>query len=89
MGIQVDDISFEDLEPFLGRGRVPVPEEFVGKTLAESGIRERTGCTVVGVRSESGMKVATEPTHLLSESSDLVMIATAEAEDRFLQLSHL
>ena len=66
--------------------RVPVPKEFVGKTLAESGIRERTGCTVVGVRSESGMKVAPEPTHLLSESSDLIMIATAEAEDRFLQL---
>jgi len=65
--------------------RVPVPKECVGKTLAESGIRERTGCTVVGVQTASGMEVAPEPTHVLSESSDLVMIATTAAEDRFLK----
>jgi Trk K+ transport system NAD-binding subunit len=66
--------------------RVPVPSGLVNKTLIQSGIREDTGCTVVAVSTATGMEVAPEPTFVLLESADLLMIGTAEAEERFLKL---
>ena len=37
--------------------RIRVPSEMAGLTIAESGIRERTGCTVVGIETDEGMEV--------------------------------
>ncbi len=66
--------------------RVKVPEALGGKTIAESGIRERTGCTVVGIGSEEHREGVPDPGDLLSEGADLILIGTAEAAQRFLAL---
>jgi Trk K+ transport system NAD-binding subunit len=66
--------------------RIPVPEDLAGKTIAESGIRERTGCTVVGISSKNGMEIVPRPTQTLPADADILMIGTTEAEDNFLAL---
>ncbi len=64
--------------------RVEVPAELAGKTIGESRIRERTGCTVVGIRSNNGTQVIPGPDEMLPAGADILMIGTAEAEENFL-----
>ncbi len=64
--------------------RVEVPAELAGKTIGESRIRERTGCTVVGIRSNNGTQVIPGPDEVLPAGADILMIGTAEAEENFL-----
>jgi Trk K+ transport system NAD-binding subunit len=66
--------------------KVPVPAELAGRTIAESSIRERTGCSVVAIRTERGMEVVPNPAEVLPAEADIVLIGTVEAEDRFLDL---
>ncbi|MCP3960538.1 MAG: potassium channel protein [bacterium] len=63
-----------------------VPEELAGRVIAESAIRERTGCSVVAIHTEQGMKVVPNPSVKLPSNADIVLIGSAEAEDRFLEL---
>ena len=65
--------------------RLPVPAELVGKTIAESGIRERTGCTIVGIGSEKAMETIPGPGAKLPAGADILMIGTAESEENFLE----
>ncbi len=65
---------------------VRVPAELAGRAIAESAIRERTGCSVVAIRTDRGMEVVPSPSHTLSAGAEIVLIGTAEAEERFLQL---
>jgi len=64
--------------------RLPVPVEMAGLTIAESGIREQTGCTVVGIGSNEGMEVVPGPSVVLRSGSDILLIGTSEAEQAFL-----
>ena len=66
--------------------KLPVPAELAGRTIAESSIRERTGCSVVAIRTERGMEVVPNPYESLPADADIVLIGTVEAEDRFLEL---
>jgi Trk K+ transport system NAD-binding subunit len=66
--------------------KVPVPADLAGRTIAESSIRERTGCSVVAIRTERGMEVVPNPAEVLPADADIVLIGTVEAEDRFLDL---
>ena len=65
---------------------VRVPDNLVGRTIAESSVRERTGCSVVAIRTERGMEVIPDPFETLPANADIVLIGTAEAEARFLDL---
>ena len=65
--------------------RLPVPAELAGKTIAESGIRERTGCTIVGIGSENTMETVPGPGAKLPAGADILMIGTAESEENFLE----
>jgi Trk K+ transport system NAD-binding subunit len=65
---------------------VPVPAELAGQTIAESSIRERTGCSVVAIHTERGMEVVPNPAETLAANANIVLIGTVEAEDRFLEL---
>ena len=65
--------------------RLPVPAELAGKTIAESGIRERTGCTIVGIGSENAMETVPGPGAKLPAGADILMIGTAESEESFLE----
>ena len=64
---------------------VPVPSALAGRTIAESRLREHTGCSVVALRTERGMEVVPNPSAALAAGSDIVLIGTAEAEDNFLE----
>jgi Trk K+ transport system NAD-binding subunit len=66
--------------------KVPVPADLAGKTIAKSTIREKTGCSVVAIHTERGMEIAPNPFQTLPAGADIVMIGTAEAEERFLEL---
>jgi len=65
--------------------RLLVPPEVAGKTIAESGIRERTGCTIVGIGSQNGMEPVPGPGVTLPAGADILMIGTAESEESFLK----
>ena len=66
--------------------RVEVPGDLAGQTIAETSIREKTGCSVVAIRTERGMEVVPNPSETLSPNADIVLIGTAEAEELFLKL---
>ncbi len=66
--------------------RVPVPEALEGKTVAESGIRDRSGCSVVAISTAQGMEVVPGPSEVIPQGADLLMIGTAESEEKFLAL---
>jgi len=66
--------------------RVPVPTALAGKTIAESEIRMRSGCTVVGISTAHGMEMVPGPAAQLPESADILLIGTPDAEERFLEL---
>ena len=66
--------------------KVRVPADLAGRTIAESSIRERTGCSVVAIQTERGMEVIPNPSEALPADADIVLIGTAEAEEHFLEL---
>jgi voltage-gated potassium channel len=65
--------------------RQPVPPSLVGRTLAESSIRESTGCSVVALELSSGTttQINPSPDVPLPADAELILIGTTEAEKRF------
>lgn len=63
--------------------RVTVPGALEGKTVAGSGVREKTGCTIVAVRSPGGSRINPGPAEVLHEGSELVLVGGVEAETKF------
>lgn len=61
----------------------PVPSKVAGKTLIESKIRAKTGCSIVALRKESGLLVGPDPTTILPEGAELIVVGTDEAEKRY------
>ena len=66
--------------------KVRVPADLAERTIAESSIRERTGCSVVAITTESGTEVIPNPSETLPTDADIVLIGTVEAEERFLSV---
>ena len=66
--------------------KVKLPNSLAGKTLAESGIRQKTGCNVVAIVVENGKQFNLDPHQPLPENSDIILIGSVEAENRFLDL---
>ncbi len=64
--------------------RVPVPVELAGRTIGQSGIRDRTGCTVVGIGAKGGVEVVARADQELPADAELLIIGTAEAGESFL-----
>ncbi|HQL00335.1 MAG TPA: TrkA C-terminal domain-containing protein, partial [Smithellaceae bacterium] len=63
---------------------LPAPAGLAGKTLAHSGIREKTGCTVVALVREGQTIINPEPAVELNEKDELILIGTYDAESSFL-----
>ena len=68
----------------LGLFQVRVPAVLAGRTIAESCIRERTGCSVVAIPRGDANEVGPDPSAVLPADSEIVLIGTAEAEELFL-----
>ncbi|CAG35053.1 potassium channel family protein [Desulfotalea psychrophila] len=60
-----------------------IPGALVGKTLAESNVRQETGCSVVALRMDGELLVGPDPTLPLVKSTELILIGNADAEKLF------
>lgn len=63
-----------------------VPRELDGRIIAECGIREQTGCSVVALRAEEGLEPMSNPHQALKLGMNLVLVGTSEAQERFLKV---
>ncbi len=63
--------------------KVPVPEALVGKTLAEVEIRQKTGCSVIGIDKHDTTITDLRPHTTFPAGSEIVLIGSAEDERRF------
>jgi len=62
------------------------PVSLVGKNLVESKVREKSGCSVIAMKSAGNLIVGPDPFLPLNGKDDLILIGTTEAEQRFLEL---
>ena len=65
--------------------RVTAPHSLAGLTLARSGIRQDTGCSVVAIRSEGKLIINPDPLEIIREGSEMIVIGTFENERKFLR----
>ena len=63
---------------------VAIPARLIGRTLAESAIREQTGCTVVALRTVETWQISPDPHEPLPVAGRLILIGTVAAEEKFL-----
>jgi len=64
--------------------RIPIPPSLSGQTIAQSGIRQETGCSVVAIEGDSGLQLNIGPDTLLTTGNQLLLIGSVESEGRFL-----
>lgn len=65
---------------------VDIPKSLEGKTIADSEIRERTGCTIVGIHLGNKVEAMPNPDKPLPENCKLILIGSRQAEEEFLRL---
>jgi Trk K+ transport system NAD-binding subunit len=65
--------------------RTPVPAALVGQTLAASGIRARTGCSIAAVDLEGTLAINPSPDLVLTADAELVVIGDHEGEKNFIR----
>ncbi len=66
--------------------RASVHSSFAGKSLAESQIRKQTGCSVIAIGRENELNINPEPSILLGEDDEMVLIGTSDAEKRLMDI---
>ena len=57
-----------------------------GRTISDSSVRERSGASIVAIVSGEEMDINPDPTKALPAESEIILIGSVEAEDRFLDL---
>lgn len=65
--------------------RVPVPGALEGKTIAESSIRESSGCTIIAVENNKSIQINPESSTIMNAGDELILIGDVDAEDLFLR----
>lgn len=74
---------------FLAEGlnifRLKAPPVLVGKDLIESGIRAKTGCSVVATKLDGVLSINPDPRKPIHEETELILIGTYEGERKILQ----
>ncbi|MCG8460414.1 MAG: NAD-binding protein [Holophagales bacterium] len=63
----------------------PVTAKLAGRSIAECSVREQTGCSVVALRKDQLIQVVSNPSETLHEGTDIVLIGTENAQERFLE----
>jgi voltage-gated potassium channel len=83
--LEKDDVVMvaEGLDVF----RTPVPGALAGRSLSESNVRQKTGCSVVALEVNGKTVVNPDPNIPLPDGSaaELIVIGDTEAENRFLR----
>ena len=60
--------------------------DLAGKTIMESGIREKTGFSIIAIRRDERLTVSPNPQTDIKEQDELIVIGTAENEKLFTEL---
>lgn len=60
--------------------------QFIGKTIMNSGIREKTGCSVIAIKRAEEMIISPSPNIEIKDRDELVIIGTVENEKLILEL---
>ena len=66
--------------------RVALPASLRGKTLLESHIRSRSGCSVIAAMNADGADINPDPNRPLQADCELILVGDMKAEERFLRL---
>jgi len=66
--------------------RVDVPSEVAGKTIAECGIREKSGCTIVGFHKNDTLESNPRPDTILEYGHEMLMIGDWESRNRYFKI---
>ena len=59
--------------------------QLAGKTIIESGVREKTGCTIVAVRGEAALQINPPADTILEGGRELILVGSVESEQQFLE----
>ena len=76
---KVNLLLAEGLDAF----RIPMPAALAGQSLAQSGIRETTGCNVVAVVQGERFDVNPDVHQPLPTDADIIVIGDIASETRF------
>lgn len=68
--------------------RVNVPTEVIGKTIAECGIREKSGCTIIGYHREDTLEPNPSPDTVLEQGHEMLMIGDWESRNTYFKAYH-
>ena len=82
LGANDNLVVAEGLEMF----SIPVPAGIAGRDVIEAGVRQRTGCNIVGITSDGHTEVNPEPDTPIPEDATLIVIGDAKARARFVEL---
>jgi voltage-gated potassium channel len=63
--------------------RLRIPDDLVGRSLAEARVREETDCTVIALKNDGEMDFDFSPHMPLPADAELIVIGTAAAEKQF------
>ncbi len=66
--------------------RVPVPDDLDGKTIARSGVREKTGCTIIGYHDEGGLVPNPGAGVVLKAGREMVVIGDWASRNRYFEI---
>lgn len=66
--------------------RASVSKSLAGKSLAESQIRKQTGCSIIAINKENKLDINPEPSILLREDDEMILIGTSDAEKRLMDI---
>ncbi len=66
--------------------KVPVPASLAGKTLLETNLRRKTGCSVIGIDPGDGTRTDPHSYSVLPEGGEIILIGSPEVEAEFLEL---
>ena len=65
--------------------KVEVPRKLAGKTISESSVREKSGCSIVALTSDDELKINPDPSMLIREGQSIILIGNVEAETKFFE----
>lgn len=63
-----------------------VPKSLEGRTLAESQVRSRTGCSILAIEIKGKREISLQPDTLLPQGGKLILMGSMEAEEMFFDL---
>ncbi|MFC6996445.1 potassium channel family protein [Rufibacter roseus] len=63
--------------------KVKVPVQLAGRSIAQSSIRQETGCTIIAVRNGEDLLINPDPFMVLPAEAEIILIGTVEAENKF------